>query len=162
MLRQMYVTFSRRPERCRRPSYSIDELDIMAPRRDGGSSNDALAQEMISQLLQEMEGIASESRRVFVLAATNFPENIAAAILSRFTERIVIPLPDLTDRIRFLKLMLDKAQMKETVSGNDLSILGQLSEGMSNRDLKNWVSLAQRLAVGRAIDNPDLYGTRSR
>jgi SpoVK/Ycf46/Vps4 family AAA+-type ATPase len=93
----------------------IDELDIVAPRRDGGSSNDALAQEMISQLLQEMEGIVSQSRRVFVLAATNFPESIDSAILSRFTERIVIPLPDLTDRIWFLKLMLDKAKMKKTV-----------------------------------------------
>jgi hypothetical protein len=37
------------------------------------------------------------------------------------------------------------------------AFLDQLSEGMSNRDLKNSVSLAQRLAVGRAIDNPDLY-----
>jgi SpoVK/Ycf46/Vps4 family AAA+-type ATPase len=135
----------------------IDELDIVAPRRDGGSSNDALAQEMISQLLQEMEGIVSQSRRVFVLAATNFPESIDSAILSRFTERIVIPLPDLTDRIRFLKLTLDKAQMKKAVSGDDLRILGQLSEGMSNRDLKNWVSLAQRLAVGRAIVDPERY-----
>lgn len=42
-----------------------------------------------SQLLQEMEGIVSQSRRVFVLAATNFPESIDSAILSRFTERIV-------------------------------------------------------------------------
>jgi SpoVK/Ycf46/Vps4 family AAA+-type ATPase len=135
----------------------IDELDIVAPRRDGSSSNDALAQEMISQLLQEMEGIVSQSRRVFVLAATNFPESIDSAILSRFTERIVIPLPDLTDRVRFLKLVLDKAQMKKPAPADKLLILGQLSEGMSNRDLKNWVSLAQRLAVGRAIVDPDRY-----
>jgi hypothetical protein len=47
--------------------------------------------------------------------------------------------------------------MKKTVSGDDLRILGQLSEGMSNRDLKNWVSLAQRLAVGRAIVDPERY-----
>jgi hypothetical protein len=31
------------------------------------------------------------------------------------------------------------------------------SEGMSNRYLKNWVSLAQRIAVGRAIVDPDRY-----
>jgi hypothetical protein len=60
-------------------------------------------------------------------------------------------------RIRFLKLMLDKAKMKKTASTDDLLMLGRLSDGMSPRNLKNWVSLAQHLAVGRAIDSPDLY-----
>jgi transitional endoplasmic reticulum ATPase len=124
----------------------IDELVIVTPRRDGGSSNDALAQKIVSQMLQEMDVIVSQRRQVFVLAATNHPENIDDAILSRFT-----------NALRFPFQMLDKAKMKKTTSAEEVLILGQLSEGMSNRYLKNWVSLAQRIAVGRAIVDPDRY-----
>lgn len=59
----------------------------MAPCRNG-SSNDALVQEIISQTLQEMDCVVARHRQVFVLAATNLPENIDASILSRFTERL--------------------------------------------------------------------------
>ncbi|WP_165420465.1 AAA family ATPase [Edaphobacter modestus] len=135
----------------------IDEIDIVTPRRDGAGSTDALTQEMVSQLLQEMNGIVAQRRQVFVLAATNHPEKIDLAILSRFTERIDVPLPILEDRMRLMKLMLDKAKSKTNASSDDLLMLGQISEGMSHRDLKNWFSLAQRRAVGRAIADPDLY-----
>ena len=47
-------------------------------------------------MLQEMDGIVDQHRQVFVLAATNLPENIDPSILSRFTERLVVPLPDLS------------------------------------------------------------------
>ena len=75
----------------------IDELDLVAPARKGGG-NDVLVQEIISQMLQEMDGIVDQHRQVFVLAATNLPENIDASILSRFTERLTVPLPDLESR----------------------------------------------------------------
>jgi SpoVK/Ycf46/Vps4 family AAA+-type ATPase len=48
----------------------IDELDLVAPARKGGG-NDVLVQEVISQMLQEMDGIVDQHRQVFVLAATN-------------------------------------------------------------------------------------------
>jgi transitional endoplasmic reticulum ATPase len=53
----------------------VDELDLVAPTRRG-AGNDALVQEIISQMLQEMDGIVAQRRQVFVLAATNLPENI--------------------------------------------------------------------------------------
>ena len=92
----------------------IDELVIVTPHRDGGSSNDALAQKIVSQMLQEMDVIVSQRRQVFVLAATNHPENIDDAILSRFT-----------NASRFPFQMLDKAKMKKTTSAEEVLILGQ-------------------------------------
>jgi SpoVK/Ycf46/Vps4 family AAA+-type ATPase len=61
----------------------IDELDLVAPIRKGGV-NDVLVQEIISQTLQEMDGIVDQHRQVFVLAATNLPENVACEC-SRFS-----------------------------------------------------------------------------
>jgi len=129
----------------------IDELDLVAPARKGGG-NDVLVQEIISQMLQEMDGIVDQHRQVFVLAATNLPENIDASILSRFTERLTVPLPDLEARMRMLKVLFVQARIDSLFSG-DYPLLGELSSGMSLRNIRNWLSLAQRQAVSRAVRN---------
>ena len=127
----------------------IDELDLVAPARKGGG-NDVLVQEIISQMLQEMDGIVDQHRQVFVLAATNLPENIDASILSRFTERLTVPLPDLESRMRMLKVLFVQARIDSLFSG-DYPLLGELSSGISLRDIRNWLALAQRQAVSRAV-----------
>ena len=127
----------------------IDELDLVTPCRNG-SSNDALVQEIISQTLQEMDGAVAQHRQVFVLAATNLPENIDASILSRFTERLVIPLPDMESRVRMLKVLFNQAKI-ERLFECDYPLLGKLSHGMSLRDIRNWLALAQRQAATRAV-----------
>jgi SpoVK/Ycf46/Vps4 family AAA+-type ATPase len=127
----------------------IDELDLVAPARKGGG-NDVLVQEIISQMLQEMDGIVDQHRQVFVLAATNLPENIDPSILSRFTERLVVPLPDLESRVRMLEVLFRQAKI-ESLFRDDYPLLGKLSLGMSLRGIKNWVALAQREAVSRAV-----------
>jgi SpoVK/Ycf46/Vps4 family AAA+-type ATPase len=127
----------------------IDELDLVAPARKG-SGNDVLVQEIISQMLQEMDGIVDQHRQVFVLAATNLPENIDASILSRFTERLTVPLPDLESRVRMLKVLFVQARIDSLFSG-DYPLLGELSSGISLRDIRNWLALAQRQAVSRAV-----------
>jgi transitional endoplasmic reticulum ATPase len=103
-------------------------------------------------MLQEMDGIVDQHRQVFVLAATNLPENIDASILSRFTERLTVPLPDLESRMRMLKVLFVQARIDSLFSG-DYPLLGELSSGMSLRDIRNWLSLAQRQAVSRAVRN---------
>jgi transitional endoplasmic reticulum ATPase len=129
----------------------VDELDLVAPARRGAGS-DALVQEIISQMLQEMDGIVAQRRQVFILTATNLPENIDPAILSRFTERLVIPLPDLESRIRMFQILFFQAKIDSLYSRDD-ALLGELSSGMSLRDIRNWLALAQRHAVSRAVAN---------
>ena len=129
----------------------IDELDLVAPARKGGG-NDVLVQEIISQMLQEMDGIVDQHRQVFVLAATNLPENIDASILSRFTERLTVPLPDLESRMRMLKVLFVQARI-DSLFSSDYPLLGELSSGMSLRGIRNWLALAQRQAVSRAVRN---------
>src|SRR5277367_5150125 len=87
----------------------LDELDIIAPARVG--ANDPLTDEIVGQLLQEMDGIQALESQVFLLAATNHPENVDRAILSRFRETLVIPLPDEEARRRLLSIMLEKKRL---------------------------------------------------
>jgi SpoVK/Ycf46/Vps4 family AAA+-type ATPase len=128
----------------------FDELDIIAPARMGG--NDPLTDEIVGQLLQELDGIQSRDSEVFLLAATNHIDQIDPAVLSRFQERIPIPLPDFEARERLLTVLLQKKRLAFDMA-EGARTLAAMSEGkgMSGRDLASWVSRAERKALPRAI-----------
>jgi SpoVK/Ycf46/Vps4 family AAA+-type ATPase len=128
----------------------LDELDIIAPARTGG--NDALTDEIVGQLLQELDGIQSRDSEVFLLAATNHAEQIDRAVLSRFQERLAIPLPDLHGRERLLTVLLQKKRLSFSLEEGSRT-LAAMSEGkgMSGRDLKSWIGRAEQKALLRAI-----------
>jgi SpoVK/Ycf46/Vps4 family AAA+-type ATPase len=128
----------------------LDELDIIAPARVG--ANDPLTDEIVGQLLQEMDGIQAQESQVFLLAATNHPENVDSAILSRFRETVVIPLPDEDARRRLLSIMLEKKRLAFSPEEH-LSALVARTKGMSGRDLKNYVGRAEQNALIRAMNN---------
>jgi SpoVK/Ycf46/Vps4 family AAA+-type ATPase len=128
----------------------LDELDIIAPARVG--ANDPLTDEIVGQLRQEMDGIQAQESQVFLLAATNHPENVDRAILSRFRETVVIPLPDEDARRRLLSIMLEKKRLAFSPEEH-LSALVARTEGMSGRDLKNYVGRAEQSALIRAMNN---------
>ena len=66
----------------------IDELDAVCPTR--GDYHDCISQEVTAQLLQEIDGLQSDTQAIFLVGATNRPDQIDSAILSRFAERIEI------------------------------------------------------------------------
>jgi SpoVK/Ycf46/Vps4 family AAA+-type ATPase len=128
----------------------LDELDIIAPTRMSG--NDPLTDEIVGQLLQELDGIQSRDSEVFLLAATNHAEQIDRAVLSRFQERLAIPLPDLHGRERLLTVLLQKKRLTFALEEGSHT-LAAMSEGkgMSGRDLKSWIGRAEQKALLRAI-----------
>jgi SpoVK/Ycf46/Vps4 family AAA+-type ATPase len=128
----------------------LDELDIIAPGRVG--ANDPLTDEIVGQLLQEMDGIQAQDSQIFLLAATNHPENVDRAILSRFREKLVIPLPDEEGRRHLLSIMLDKKRLDFNLE-EQLPTLVTRTEGMSGRDLQNYAGRAEQNALLRAMNN---------
>jgi SpoVK/Ycf46/Vps4 family AAA+-type ATPase len=128
----------------------FDELDIIAPARVG--SNDPLTDEIVGQLLQEMDGIQAQDSQVFLLAATNHPENVDRAILSRFRKTLVIPLPDEEARRRLLTIMLGKKRLGFNLE-QKVAALAARTEAMSGRDLQNYVGRAEQNALIRAMAN---------
>jgi SpoVK/Ycf46/Vps4 family AAA+-type ATPase len=129
----------------------IDEIESVAANRGGGG--DSFTAEIVTQLLQEMDGVRKTDRPVFVLAATNIPEQIDPAVLSRFEERIEIGNPDTSQRARLLRLFLGKlpADFDRDEVSNDLALL---TEGLGGRDLRSIVQKASQKAIRRAAGNP--------
>ena len=135
----------------------LDELDIVAPARGAEGSSDQFTQEIVGQLLQEMDGVKAQAQSVFVLAASNRIDQIDSAVLSRFPRRVEIPIPDLGARQKLLQILLKSKPVAfdlEEASG----YLAERGEGLSGRDLRNWIEQAEQNALGRAIEaeNPDL------
>lgn len=68
-----------------------------------------------------MDGVEASTSHVFVLSGTNAPNEIDSAVLSRFTERLSIPLPNRDNRMRLLDIMLKADKAEVTVT--DLALL---------------------------------------
>src|SRR5215218_1100029 len=91
-------------ERARenRPSIVfIDEIDAIAPRRGDVSVHDS----QVNQLLAEIDGVSGQ-RGVFVIGATNRPDQLDTALLrgGRLSRTIVLGLPDEEGRLAILRL----------------------------------------------------------
>ena len=87
----------------------IDEIDAIGKSRASGGQmggNDEREQ-TLNQLLAEMDGFGSDTP-IIVLAATNRPETLDAALLraGRFDRRVHLSLPNLEDREKIIRLYL--------------------------------------------------------
>ena len=130
----------------------IDEIEAVAPDR-GGPRADAFTGEIVNQLLQEMDGVKASERHVFVLAATNLPDVVDEAVLSRFPERIEIPNPDAVQRARLFRMFLGKLPVafdRDALADE----LAQRSEDLGGRDIRSIVQKASQKAIHRAGGNP--------
>ena len=136
----------------------IDEIDTIGKKRDGGgiSGNDEREQ-TLNQLLTEMDGFDGK-KGVVILAATNRPESLDAALLrpGRFDRRIPVELPDLKGREAILKVHGKEVKMSEDV---DYNAIARATSGASGAELANIINEGALRAVrmGRmAVNQSDL------
>ncbi len=124
----------------------IDEIDTIGKKRDGGgfSGNDEREQ-TLNQLLTEMDGFDNQKGSV-VLAATNRPDSLDAALLrpGRFDRRVPVELPDLAGRKAILEL---HSQDVKTEPGIDLTAIARATPGASGADLANIINEGALRAV---------------
>jgi len=127
----------------------IDELDAIGKSRSGSmgvvGGNDEREQ-TLNQLLTEMDGFASKDKPVIVLAATNQPEVLDAALLrpGRFDRQVLVDRPDLSGRKTILEIYAKKVKLAE---GVDLDRIAQATSGFAGADLANLVNEAALLAA---------------
>jgi cell division protease FtsH len=127
----------------------IDELDAIGRSRSSGVSfggNDEREQ-TLNQILTEMDGFES-SAAVIVLAATNRPEVLDAALLrpGRFDRRVTVPAPDKDGRQEILAVHTRSLPLADDV---DLERLAATTPGMVGADLANLSNEAALLAARR-------------
>ncbi|KAL6582514.1 Cell division control protein 48 B [Orobanche minor] len=102
----------------------FDEVDVIAAKRGSGSSGSStVGERLLSTLLTEMDGL-EEAKGILVLAATNRPDAIDAALMrpGRFDLVLYVPPPDLEARHEILRVLTRGMKV-----GNDVD-LRQLAE----------------------------------
>jgi len=118
----------------------LDELDAIMGTRDATGEHEA-SRRMKTELLMQMDGIVKSSEPVFVLAASNHPWHLDAAMLRRLEKRILVPLPDVPARAALLRASLTESDRAAPL---DYDKLAAQTEGYSGADL---VLLAKEAAM---------------
>ena len=126
----------------------IDEIDAVGRQRGAGVGGGHDEREQtLNQILVEMDGFDTNTS-VIVIAATNRPDILDAALLrpGRFDRRIVLDMPDINGRHAILKIHSAGKPLAEDV---DLESIAKQTIGFSGADLANLVNEAAILAARR-------------
>ena len=102
----------------------LDEVDAIAPKRQGLSVGANL---MVTALLTAMDGFEKQGAPVWVIGATNNPENMDEAVLreGRFGHKLTIGFPDKAEVLSFINSYL-KNQCIEDIDQTQFNQLGDL------------------------------------
>jgi cell division protease FtsH len=126
----------------------VDEIDSIGRKRGAGLGGGHDEREQtLNQMLNEMDGF-DPTEGVVIMAATNRPDILDPALLrpGRFDRQIVVPLPDLDERLPILQVHCRDKRISDDV---DLSIVARGTPGMSGAELANLVNEAALHAVRR-------------
>eukprot|EP01103_Thecamoeba_quadrilineata_P020493 TRINITY_DN882_c0_g1_i1.p1 TRINITY_DN882_c0_g1~~TRINITY_DN882_c0_g1_i1.p1 ORF type:complete len:609 (-),score=97.12 TRINITY_DN882_c0_g1_i1:32-1765(-) len=121
----------------------MDEIDSIG----GARTAESYREGTLNQLLTEIDGFEQDTN-IIVIAATNFPDSLDAALTrpGRFDKTVTVPLPDVKGRQDILDLYLNKVKTSPDVSSQRLA---RATPGLTGADLQNIVNLAA-IKAGRA------------
>ena len=153
-LNSMYVGESERSVReifakARAASPSIiffDEIEAIGSKRESGSRSSGI--HVLTTLLNEMDGIEA-LKGVFVLAATNKPEDLDLALLrpGRFDQLLYVAPPNRTGREEILK------KLRMNVAADvDFAELADKTEGFSGAELVGVCQAAGYITLEKSED----------
>jgi SpoVK/Ycf46/Vps4 family AAA+-type ATPase len=134
--------------RRRAPSVLFfDEVDAIGRRR--GDLRHTPGRNVVSQLLEELDGVASDNTDVFVLGATNQPWDVDVALRrpGRFDRTLLVTPPDQEARVAILRRALDG----RPVGAVDLAAIAKRTAGWSGADLTLLCRSAADLAMDASV-----------
>ncbi len=126
----------------------IDEIDAVGRQRGAGigGGNDEREQ-TLNQLLTEMDGFEGNTG-VIVIAATNRPDVLDAALLrpGRFDRQVTVDTPDIKGRLEILDVHARNKKLSDEVS---LEAIARRTPGFTGADLANLLNEAAILTARR-------------
>jgi ribosome biogenesis ATPase len=130
----------------------IDEIDAITPKRE--SAQREMEKRIVAQLLTCMDEIALEKtdgKPVIVLAATNRPDSLDAALRrgGRFDKEINMTVPSEPVREQILRALTRKMRLADDI---DLKTLAKRTPGFVGADLNDLVSTAGSAAIKRYLE----------
>lgn len=127
----------------------LDEFDCMVPKRSGDPNRQYMTDE-VDEFLTVLNDTAK--RGVYVIAATNHPENIDSSVLrtGRIDEKIYVPMPDKEARENLFRHELKARPQADDICYEDLATQ---TEGYNCSDISYIVKAAARSKFNLAISS---------
>ncbi|XP_028093780.1 katanin p60 ATPase-containing subunit A-like 2 isoform X6 [Camellia sinensis] len=110
----------------------LDEIDAIISQRGEGRSEHEASRRLKTELLIQMDGLTQADELVFVLAATNLPWELDAAMLRRFEKWILVPLPEPEARRAMFEELLPLPPEEKL----PCDLLVERTEGYSGSDIR--------------------------
>lgn len=111
----------------------LDEIDSIISQRGEARSEHEASRRLKTELLIQMDGLAKTDDLVFVLAATNLPWELDAAMLRRLEKRILVPLPEPEARCAMFEELLPITTASSEIS---YETMVERTEGYSGSDIR--------------------------
>jgi len=127
----------------------LDEIDGLGAKRSNMTHSPHL-RNILAQLLTEMDGVDGNNEGVYLLAATNQPWDVDAALRrpGRLDRTLLVLPPDLAARVAIFGVHLRNRPLEDI----DLEVLAQNSEGLSGADIMYVCELAAESAMMDSIE----------
>jgi SpoVK/Ycf46/Vps4 family AAA+-type ATPase len=126
----------------------FDEVDALGAKRS--DMRTSAGRMVINQFLSELDGAQHSNDGLLILAATNAPWHLDAALRrpGRFDRVIFVPPPDAPARAEILRLHLAGKPCQDDV---DLQAIAAKTAGFSGADLKSLVDVAVEAKLAEAM-----------
>ncbi|XP_018320986.1 katanin p60 ATPase-containing subunit A-like 2 isoform X2 [Agrilus planipennis] len=145
----------------------IDEIDAVFCQ--GNGSNQDASRRFRCELLIQMDGLLQGNESIFVLASTNKPWDLDAALLRRFEKRILINLPNQENRYELFKYFLKNcahsideevlkkaAEMTGSFSGSDLKLVCKEACMKSIRSALKKIEISETFSKKTEVSGPSI------
>jgi len=121
----------------------FDEIDALAYSRS--KANSEHTRTVVNEFLSQLDGVGKDNQGVLILAATNMPWDVDAAIKrpGRLARQLFVPPPDAEARARMLEIKLTGVPCEEL----NIALLAQRTDNFSGADIDGLIELAKEQAL---------------
>lgn len=132
----------------------FDEFDALGGRRTSGGGGSQAMRMLVTQLLEELDGVSSVNDGVYFLAATNRPWDIDPALRrpGRIDKTVLVLPPDAVARAAIVQGVLEG----KPAAGVDAVAVAAATEGFSGADLAHLTRTALQQAMAASMSSGEL------
>jgi AAA+ superfamily predicted ATPase len=125
----------------------FDEADAMMSRRGGGEGGEREYGRVVNAFLENLQGFdANANERLVVIAATNLDASLDPGVIRRFSNKVLIGVPDVDTLKEIFKIHLQRRALQKPLTEKQLDELGTLASGFTGSNVVNALDAAGRAA----------------